>query len=219
MAKEGGVGDFANPTYTQWLLDAIHKVKSQKQRPSDDRICHAVRQVHKVSKDSVLEQLELAVRDGLILRVLNKGICSYRDPKSGPPPKQLKSTQNTDINEIIKKVLRKSGAENGLTLKQIEKLVKEFNSLEFSESTLIDQLKASIRKGISRNVYEKEGKFIKLKAKVNPGYRQILEDDFNSEYSFCFEEENKVCNNHSHFVSQDFIICMNTYMSLNFQEH
>lgn len=193
MAKEGGVGELADPTYTRWLLDAIHKVKSQKQRPSDDRICHAVRQVHKVSKDSLLEQLELAVRDGAILKVLNKGTCSYRDPKSGPPPKQSKKQpQITDLTKIITKALQKCGTEHGMTFKQIERYVKDCNSLDSSDSTLIDNLKAAIRKGISRNVYEKEGKLIKLK--VNTTYGHTLEDEFSSEYLFCFEEENKVCN-------------------------
>lgn len=186
MAKEGGGGDLANPTYTQWLLDAIHKVKSQKQRPSDERICHAVRQVHKVSKDSLLEQLELSVRDGTILKVLNKGICSYRDPKSGPPSKQHKMKQNADLTKTVTKALK--GAENGLTFKQIEKYAKECNSVEYSDGLLVDSLKASIRKGISRNIYEKEGKLIRLK-----GYGQTAVDDFNNEYMFSFEDEYKVC--------------------------
>ena len=190
MAKEGG-GELANPTYTQWLLDAIHKVKSQKQRPSDERICHAVRQVHNVSKDSLAEQLELAVRDGAILKVLNKGICSYRDPKSGPPPKQTKrQPQNSDLTKIVTKALQKSVNENGMTLKQIEKYVKNCNSLDGSDGSLIDDLKTTIRKGISRNVYEKEGKLIKLKA--NTAHGHSVEDEFSSEYLFCFEEENKV---------------------------
>ncbi|XP_072038641.1 uncharacterized protein [Amphiura filiformis] len=76
----------ANPKYTQWILEAIRKIKKQKQRPSQDRICQAIRSSRSVSKALVLEQLELSVRDGKILRVLNKGVASYRKPD--PPVKK-----------------------------------------------------------------------------------------------------------------------------------
>ncbi|XP_069044979.1 histone acetyltransferase KAT6B isoform X2 [Lepisosteus oculatus] len=92
----------ANPLYTEWILEAIQKVKRQKQRPSEERICHAVAATHGLDKQTVLEQLELSVHDGSILKVTNKGCTSYKDPdnpgrisavKSGatpvPPPSHL----------------------------------------------------------------------------------------------------------------------------------
>ena len=59
---------------------AIQKIKRQKQRPSEERICHAVATSHGLDKKTVLEQLELSVHDGSILKVTNKGSASYKDP-------------------------------------------------------------------------------------------------------------------------------------------
>lgn len=70
----------ANPVYTQWILEAIKKVKKQKQRPSEERICNAVSMSHGLDRKTVLEQLELSVKDGTILKVTNKGLNSYKDP-------------------------------------------------------------------------------------------------------------------------------------------
>ncbi|XP_015255856.1 PREDICTED: histone acetyltransferase KAT6A isoform X1 [Cyprinodon variegatus] len=70
----------ANPVYTQWILEAIKKVKKQKQRPSEERICNAVSMSHGLDRKTVLEQLQLSVQDGTILKVTNKGLNSYKDP-------------------------------------------------------------------------------------------------------------------------------------------
>ncbi|XP_028851864.1 histone acetyltransferase KAT6A isoform X2 [Denticeps clupeoides] len=72
----------ANPTYTSWILEAIKKVKKQKQRPSEERICNAVSMSHGLDRKTVLEQLELSVKDGSILKVSNKGVNSYKDPEN-----------------------------------------------------------------------------------------------------------------------------------------
>ncbi|KAM6930556.1 histone acetyltransferase KAT6A [Xenentodon cancila] len=70
----------ANPVYTQWILEAIKKVKKQKQRPSEERISNAVSMSHGLDRKTILEQLELSVKDGTILKVTNKGLNSYKDP-------------------------------------------------------------------------------------------------------------------------------------------
>ncbi|CDQ81548.1 unnamed protein product [Oncorhynchus mykiss] len=72
----------ANPMYTTWILEAIKKVKKQKQRPSEERICNAVSMSHGLDRKTVLEQLELSVKDGTILKVSNKGLNSYKDPEN-----------------------------------------------------------------------------------------------------------------------------------------
>lgn len=87
----------ANPTYTQWILEAIKKVKKQKQRPSEERICNAVSMSHGLDRKTVLEQLELSVKDGTILKVTNKGLNSYKDPDNPgrlalPKPKSAGSS-------------------------------------------------------------------------------------------------------------------------------
>ena len=196
MVKEGEGKEYvADPTYTKWLLEAIQKVKSQKQRPNDERICHAVRQFHKVSKESLLEQLQLAVKDGTILKVLNKGTCSYRDPQSGPPPKLLKVSRKFDLTRFIIRGIRHGGDSNGATLKQIEKYLQSVYTVEVNGTSFIEELKSSLRKGLTRNVFVKDGKFIKLtKNSDSAGTGQnIVDEDLASDYSFCFEDENKVC--------------------------
>lgn len=70
----------ANPVYTQWILEAIKKIKKQKQRPSEERISNAVSMSHGLDRKTVLEQLDLSVKDGTILKVTNKGLNSYKDP-------------------------------------------------------------------------------------------------------------------------------------------
>ncbi|CAI5651162.1 unnamed protein product [Oreochromis niloticus] len=87
----------ANPLYTQWILEAIKKVKKQKQRPSEERICNAVSMSHGLDRKTVLEQLELSVKDGTILKVTNKGLNSYKDPDNPgrlalPKPKGVGSS-------------------------------------------------------------------------------------------------------------------------------
>lgn len=70
----------ADPRYTEWILEAIQKIKRQKQRPSEARICHAVWACRGLDRALVLEQLELGVRDGAVLKVTNKGSASFKDP-------------------------------------------------------------------------------------------------------------------------------------------
>ena len=199
MVKEGEEPKQANPTYSKWILDAIHKIRSQKQRPNVDRICHAVRQFHKVSNDSIVEQLELAVNDGLILKVISKGICSYRDPDSSFRKRVLKIDAKTDLTRVIIRCIKDVGNETGLSLKQIEKHVEENYSVVTEETDLLKQLKISVKKGLSRDRFVKDGRFIKLGEKATPvtdldttGSLPSAEE-FVSDFSFTFEVEDKVC--------------------------
>lgn len=54
---------------TSLLIDAIRKVKFQKQRPCLERICSVVRQKLRINQQNVFDQLEKAVAKGLILKV------------------------------------------------------------------------------------------------------------------------------------------------------
>lgn len=140
----------ANPMYTQWILEAIKKVKKQKQRPSEERICNAVSMSHGLDRKTVLEQLELSVKDGTILKVTNKGLNSYKDPDNPgrlalPKPKgggssgggggggssgggsshshSVKKT-GLDWNKLIKRALEGLHEPGGSTLKNIERFLK-----------------------------------------------------------------------------------------------
>lgn len=68
---------------TKWLVEAIQKVKYQKQRTSFDRICSMVRQCHRIDKRIVKDELEKAVDKGLIVKVCFSG---FFHPKSKKNP-------------------------------------------------------------------------------------------------------------------------------------
>ncbi|KAL1440588.1 hypothetical protein MTO96_001142 [Rhipicephalus appendiculatus] len=60
------------------LIEAIRKIKSQKQRPSLERISHALG----LGTDAVEHQLEQAIAKGFVLKVMNKGQCTYKDAET-----------------------------------------------------------------------------------------------------------------------------------------
>ncbi|XP_069836949.1 histone acetyltransferase KAT6B isoform X2 [Dendropsophus ebraccatus] len=135
----------ANPLYTEWILEAIQKVKRQKQRPSEERICHAVCVSHGLDKRLVLEQLDLSVQDGSVLKVLNKGVASYKDPENpgrltstipSPQPKPVKGQRpvsadlrSVDWNKLLRRAVEGLQESSGSSLKSIEKFLRSQSDL------------------------------------------------------------------------------------------
>uniref|UniRef100_A0A8C4NN80 histone acetyltransferase n=1 Tax=Dicentrarchus labrax TaxID=13489 RepID=A0A8C4NN80_DICLA len=135
----------ANPLYTEWILEAIQKIKRQKQRPSEERICHAVATSHGLDKKTVLEQLELSVHDGSILKVTNKGSASYKDPGNpgrvgSIPPANVSvpskesiwnssDLRHIDWNKILKRAIEGLDDTHGSSLKNIERYLRNQDDL------------------------------------------------------------------------------------------
>ncbi|XP_061911510.1 histone acetyltransferase KAT6B isoform X2 [Entelurus aequoreus] len=137
----------ANPLYTEWILEAIQKIKRQKQRPSEERICHAVASSHGLDRKTVLEQLDLSVHDGSILKVTNKGSTSYKDPgnlaRAGsiPPPPPVVSVpskesiwnssdlRHVDWNKILRRAIEGMDDSHGSSLKNIERYLRNQDDL------------------------------------------------------------------------------------------
>nr|XP_033797267.1 histone acetyltransferase KAT6B isoform X2 [Geotrypetes seraphini] len=156
----------ANPLYTEWILEAIQKVKRQKQRPSEERICHAVCASHGLDKKTALEQLELSVQDGSVLKVTNKGLASYKDPdnpgrftsiKLGTLPKSLKGSRgicsdlrNVDWNKLLRRAIEGLQEPNGSSLKNIEKYLRSQSDLAIIVNNPIFQRR--LRLGTKRAV-------------------------------------------------------------------
>ncbi|EEC15269.1 myst histone acetyltransferase, putative [Ixodes scapularis] len=69
-------------THAKWVLEAIRKIKAQKQRPSLDRICHVVALAHRLGRDPVERALDQAVARGFVLKLMSKGQCSYKDAET-----------------------------------------------------------------------------------------------------------------------------------------
>uniref|UniRef100_A0A8C3YVD1 Lysine acetyltransferase 6B n=1 Tax=Catagonus wagneri TaxID=51154 RepID=A0A8C3YVD1_9CETA len=156
----------ANPLYTEWILEAIQKIKKQKQRPSEERICHAVSTSHGLDKKTVSEQLELSVQDGSVLKVTNKGLASYKDPdnpgrfssvKPGTFPKSAKGSRgscndlrNVDWNKLLRRAIEGLEEPNGSSLKNIEKYLRSQSDL--SGTTTNPAFQQRLRLGAKRAV-------------------------------------------------------------------
>ena len=57
-------------TWQSWLLDAIHKIRYQKQRPNVERISACIRMHHpQYSNEAVQEHIEMCVANKTITKV------------------------------------------------------------------------------------------------------------------------------------------------------
>ncbi|XP_066093508.1 histone acetyltransferase KAT6A isoform X1 [Saccopteryx bilineata] len=168
----------ANPLYTEWILEAIKKVKKQKQRPSEERICNAVSSSHGLDRKTVLEQLELSVKDGTILKVSNKGLNSYKDPDNPgrialPKPRnhgKLDNKQNVDWNKLIKRAIDGLAEASGSTLKSIERFLKGQKDVSAlfggsAASGFHQQLRLAIKRAIGHGRLLKDGPLYRLNTK------------------------------------------------------
>lgn len=182
----------ANPLYTQWILEAIRKVKKQKQRPSEERISNAVNMSHGLDRKTVLEQLELSVKDGTILKVTNKGLNSYKDPDnpgriivpktgktgssggggstSGGSHSHSGKKPGLDWNKLIKRALDGLHEPGGSSLKDIERFLKcqadvaSYLSSSGSMGTGIfhQQLRVALKRAVAHGRVVKQGPLFEL---------------------------------------------------------
>nr|XP_049703682.1 histone acetyltransferase KAT6B isoform X3 [Helicoverpa armigera] len=144
--------DVGNEVWKRWFLEAIHKIRSQKQRPSVERICHAIRQHHNYHEDVVAERLELAVREGAVLKVYNKGQSSYKDP-GGLQNKVLRISQDVDLSRAVAKAVRELGERGGSTLKTIERhLHQAYQVTVEKEVDVRAVLRAAVKRAVARGL-------------------------------------------------------------------
>ncbi|XP_065165530.1 histone acetyltransferase KAT6A isoform X2 [Atheta coriaria] len=152
--------DVPQTVWSRWILDAIRKIRSQKQRPSVERICHAIRQHNNYHEDVVAERLEVAVRQGDVLKVFNKGQSSYKDP-DGLPPRPLHITRGSDLSKVVTKAVRELGEREGSSLKSIEKYVRQSYTIEGDEVELKTLLRFGVKRAVSRRCVVQDGKCFK----------------------------------------------------------
>uniref|UniRef100_A0A8C2DMS1 Histone acetyltransferase n=1 Tax=Cyprinus carpio TaxID=7962 RepID=A0A8C2DMS1_CYPCA len=173
----------ANPLYTTWILEAIKKVKKQKQRPSEERICNAVSMSHGLDRKTVLEHLELSVKDGSVLKVSNKGLNSYKDPENPgrlgftkPRAGGSSSTSGSgkkpglDWNKLIKRSLEGLHEPGGSSLKSIERFLKcqadvagyLSGSGSMGPGLFHQQLRLSLKRAVSHGRVVKQGPLFRL---------------------------------------------------------
>ncbi|XP_026066710.1 histone acetyltransferase KAT6A-like [Carassius auratus] len=173
----------ANPLYTTWILEAIKKVKKQKQRPSEERICNAVSMSHGLDRKTVLEHLELSVKDGSVLKVCNKGLNSYKDPDNPgrlgfTKPRAAGSSSASssskkpglDWNKLIKRSLEGLHEPSGSSLKSIERFLKcqadvagyLSGSGSMGLGLFHQQLRVSLKRAVSHGRVVKQGPLFRL---------------------------------------------------------
>eukprot|EP00794_Sanderia_malayensis_P012840 gene12840-14160_t len=152
--------------YVTWLLAAIAKVKGQKQRPDEGRICHVMSVAYGVPEPEALAQLELAVENGAIMRLESKGKSSYKDPAIHAGVKAV-PVNVQDMRRFIADALNSEGSEKGHTLEDIERSIRNVHQDDFDPKTdLSIQLKLALKRGALKGRYLKQGKYYKLSPKT-----------------------------------------------------
>lgn len=164
--------EVSQAVWSRWILEAIRKIRSQKQRPSVERICHAIRQHHNYHEDEISEHLEAAVREGTVLKVFNKGQSSYKDPM-GLQSRTLVIEKGADIMKVIAKAVRELGQRDGSTLKSIEKYIRQSHTVvENAEVDLKTSLRMAAKRAVSRGLLVQEGKSFKYNHNQSFGVRK-----------------------------------------------
>ncbi|XP_070493159.1 histone acetyltransferase KAT6A isoform X2 [Chironomus tepperi] len=146
-----------------WILDAIRKIRSQKQRPSIQRICQAIGSHHKFHEDIVAEKLEQAVEHGAVIKVYNKGLHSYKSPTTLAHKKIIKIDGNSDLSRLVTKAVRVLGERDGSNSKNIENFVQKANNLQITDSSDFKVIiKKALKIATSKNMLLCDGKLYKL---------------------------------------------------------
>ncbi len=165
MVKEDGQAKgLANQTYVKWILEAIQKVKSQKQRPNEERIVAAVLfSQSKASKKSILDQLEYAVKDGAVLKILNKGLCSYQDPArvTKLQTRTVVVRKTTDLTRVVTRCIKDLGEDSGSTLPSILKYLSQSYVVKIEDgsgSDLAHCVRMSLKHAVTSGRATQDGK-------------------------------------------------------------
>ena len=141
------------------LLTGIRRIKSQKQRPGDDRICTYMRNSHNVSPEDTMEMLSKAVRVGRIIKVINQGLATYRDPDMHNNP-QSQVTKAVDLRRMVKKAILILGGP-GATAKEIEESILKDYGL-FSDHAFKEEFRKAMDQAMELLIIEKHGKLYKV---------------------------------------------------------
>lgn len=140
------------------LLWSIRRIKGQKQRPGEERICSTMQLKFGVPNDLTLRTLEKAVQIGRIIKLIHKGLPSYRDPDSLPTSKGLMNP--ADLMRMVRKAVLTISLD-GAPMKDIEdQIASEYGLVQNQDFS--EQIKASIYKQIEQGRLEKHGRIIKV---------------------------------------------------------
>lgn len=104
--------------------DSIRRIKVQKQRPGFDRMAQTLKTHHQISDvRAIKEQLDEAVKEGLLLTVWTKGLQCYKDPESLRSLRKFSVASLADARRAVKQAVREIGDPEGSKLAVIENYV------------------------------------------------------------------------------------------------
>ncbi|EDW01949.1 GH21719 [Drosophila grimshawi] len=167
--------DISMDTWKQWILEAISKIRSQKQRPSVQRICQAIGTHHKFHEDIVAEKLEKAVESGAVIKVYNKGLHSYKAPMA---KRRIKVDKSTNLYKVVAKAVNDLGECEGSTIKNIENYIQKFNCIDLSPNVDFKAIiKLSIKKAVDTGFLVQEGKLYKKGKSLTTPRKSVVEAD------------------------------------------
>ncbi|CAG7834008.1 unnamed protein product [Allacma fusca] len=115
--------------WDQWLVNAVQKIRSQKQRPALDRIYNSVRLLAEkeqlavqsqrspiapiynapfetIGIDQVQRHIDRAVKKGLLLKIISKGCTAYKTPEKCERQLNLSNGSTEENPEVIKSVVK-----------------------------------------------------------------------------------------------------------------
>lgn len=147
--------------WQRWILEAIRKIRFQKQRPSVQRICQAIGSHHKFHEDIVAKNLEEAVEAGAVLKIYNKGMHSYKAPFASH--RHLVISNTTNLSRLVAKAVRELGECDGSTIKSIENYIQKSNKIQIEDDVDYEKvIKESVKKALNTKLLVKEGKLYKV---------------------------------------------------------
>jgi len=141
----------------QWLLKAVRRVRDQKQRPNIDRIMNTLRIIcpgRFRSREAITEELELAVSEGILLRVGAAGdndSCSYRDPGRVVRLKShsLHVTRDLDMTKVVARSVRELADPAGSAPTDLHRYIRSgYNVQIHDDSDLMSIIAKYCRKAV-----------------------------------------------------------------------
>lgn len=142
----------------QNLLSAIRRIKGQKQRPGEERICATMHLKYALLHEDTLILLEKAVRTGRVIKLINKGMPSYRDPDTMSVSKAPMNP--SDTARMVKKAVLTVSLQ-GAMLKEIEEKISTEHGL-VNNPDFSDQIKSIVVKMVDSGRLQRHGRLYKV---------------------------------------------------------
>lgn len=158
--KENAGASFSQ--WQTWVLEAVNKIRGQKQRPSLERIVNAIRQHHRYAPADIEIQVERCVESGAVLKVFNKGQNTYMNP-GGTANRKLVINADTDLTKILVKVVGQLD-EEGSSYKNIDRYIHHAYAIELKNQgcDLGSLLKSTLTKAVDKGLLVLDGKLYRL---------------------------------------------------------